>query len=139
MRMVYECHEFGEKYMSRMNNQLRIAFATALAMPILASCESNSADNSVKRAETIENIVTDEQGRRVADPIAEFVVNTAPGQTGKVVTRNNLTVTIRVGSDYISATNARCRNMIVYYPSEQVQTNAVCFNGFAWETVLNQY
>ena len=78
----------------------------------------------------------DSSGRPYADPLANFLLNTTPGRTGTVTLNNGETVLVRVGSDYTSAANKRCRRMIVEFTDGRSQANAVCFNGTVWKTVL---
>jgi len=80
----------------------------------------------------------DKSGRPVADIIAKLVVNTPPGRQSSVTLEDNQTVNIKVGQDYISAANKKCRSIIVQYPDGRTQINAVCFDGSAWKTVLGK-
>ncbi len=81
-------------------------------------------------------VAVDAVGRSVADPIAKAVVNTYPGQVTSVLLGNGQSAQLKIGTDYVSATNMKCRSVLVRYANGNDVQDAVCFDGVAWKTVL---
>lgn len=104
-----------------------------IAILFLSACSANV--NKDVSSVSSNNVVKGARGRPVADPVAMFAVNSAPGQTG-VVNLSGKSINVRIGKDYISAANKRCRSVILQYSNGHSQANAVCFNGSEWATVL---
>ncbi len=118
-------------------SDLPVLFGLTFLLSALSACGEARVD--VPDQSLSNNAVeVDGSGRRVADRIAKFVVNTPPGRQSRVALEGNQTVNIKVGQDYTSAANEKCRSIIVQYPDGRTQANAVCFNGFVWKTVLGK-
>lgn len=117
--------------------KLKIVIVIAALFPLifLSGCESfNSSTEKIKPVN--DQLRLDRQGRPVSDPIAEFVVNTVPGNTGTVVMQDGRIFSVKVGSDYISATGRKCRNILMGLSQSQIEKNAVCYIENSWKTVL---
>jgi len=106
-------------------------------MVLLAACDTSSFIAKGEPA-VVQSVKKDASGRPFSDPLAKFVVNTSPGQSGDVFLEGGRAVRVRVGSDYVSAANEQCRHMIVQFTDGRSQANAVCFNGTVWKTVLGK-
>ncbi len=100
----------------------------------IAACSAVTPPQSEPK--TVPNM--DTAGRPVADEIAKFAVNTPPGQTGTVMTKNQQRVQVYVGMDYISATKQKCRAVRLGYSDGQTMSSAVCFDGSVWKTIIAQ-
>jgi len=118
-------------------NDLPASFGLTILLLALSACGETRVSASDQPL-TTNAIKVDKSGRPVADRIAKFVINTPPGRQSSVTLEDNQTVNVKVGRDYISAANEKCRSIIVQYPDGRTQTNAVCFGGSAWKTVLGK-
>ena len=118
--------------------RLRLIIGMVVLTLIVSSC-GMPQNNETTNSDAKYLVGTDAKGRPIGDPIAEFAINTPPGQSGLVILDNSKTVNVRVGRDYISATNERCRKIIVRTADNQSQLDAVCFDGTAWKTALGNY
>ncbi|MEH6404021.1 MAG: DVU3141 family protein [Sneathiella sp.] len=123
--------------MNSLQSKISLFFQITLLALTLTACSANIFEQPKPTAsQSIGE--KDSSGRPYADPLANFLLNTPPGQTGTVTLKNGETVLVRVGADYTSAANERCRRMIVEFTDSRSQANAVCFDGTVWKTVLGK-
>lgn len=113
-----------------------------IALTIVASGCSSSASkvpsmpDLAKKTDNNNPVIKDGKGRLVGDEIARYAVNTQPGTSSSVNIGNQRQVFVRVGTDYISATNENCRRIMIDMASGEALVSAVCRRDNIWRTVL---
>lgn len=117
--------------------KLRIGnwFGIAVICISITGCTKTIPEYQEEKPKVVSSSL-DGHGRPIADAIARFAVNTAPGGFGNLNLSDGRLVNVRVGQDYISAANHNCRYIWISANAVQTQKNAVCFIDDAWKTVF---
>ena len=105
-----------------------------VAVGVSACADLNRGEPAVLAAPATAD--RDQAGRYVADEIARYALNVAPGSRGSVTFADGRTISVRVGVDYVSATNEQCRRVILSDSSGQSQISAVCLVDGVWTTTI---